>query len=96
MASGLIRIGGKFFSTGIGIADRTGEIASVCYFYQGEAAMLFMIGAESAVIGTAIFDRGIEFKRHIPWFDEFQGFFVIVDVICNKDFLVSVSGAVLD
>jgi hypothetical protein len=96
MASGLIRIGGKFFSTGIGIANWTGEIASVCHFYQGEAAMLFMIGAESAVIGTAIFDRGIEFKRHIPWFNEFQGLFVIINIIGNQHFLMPVSGAVLD
>jgi hypothetical protein len=96
MASGLIRIGGKFFSTGIGIANWTGEIASVCYFYQGEAAMLFMIGAESAVIGAAIFDRSIEFEGHIPWFDEFQGLFVIINIIGNQHFLMSMGGAVLD
>ncbi len=96
MASGLIRIGGKFFSTGIGIANWTGEIASVCYFYQGEAAMLFMIGAESAVIGTAIFDRSIEFEGHIPWFDEFQGFLVIINIIGNQHFLMSMGGTMLD
>jgi hypothetical protein len=87
---------GNIFNTRIGIANRTGEIATVSYFYQGEAAMLFMIGAKSTIIRTAIFDRGIEFKRHIPWFDKFQGLFVIVDIICNQYFLMPMGRTMLD
>jgi hypothetical protein len=95
MASGLLSVGENLFSTGISIADGTGEIASVCYFYQRETAMLFVVGAKSAIVGTAIFYRGIEFKWHVPWFDKFQGLFVILNVIGNQHFLMSMSGTVL-
>src|SRR5919199_4013210 len=96
MASGLMLILGNFFSTRICIANWTREIASVCYFYQGETTMLFMIGAESTIIGTAIFNWSIKFKWHVPWLDEFQGLLVIFNIIGNQHFLMSVGGTVLD
>jgi hypothetical protein len=58
--------------------------------------MLFMIGAESTVIRTAVFNWCIEFEGHIPWFDEFQGFLVIINIIGNQHFLMSVGGTMLD
>jgi hypothetical protein len=89
-------IEGNLVSARISIADGTGEIASVCYFYHREAAMLFVIGAESAIVWTAIFNWGIKFEWHVPWFDKFQGLFVILNVISNQHFLMPVSRTVLD
>ncbi len=43
--------------------------------------MLFVVGAESAVIGAAAFDRGVEAVGHVPWFDKFLGEFVVLNIV---------------
>jgi hypothetical protein len=55
-----------------------------------------MIGTESTVIGTAIFDGSIEFERHIPWLNELLALLVILNIIRNQYLLVSVGWAVFN
>jgi hypothetical protein len=45
--------------------------------------MLFVIGAKSAIIGAAAFDRGVEAVGHIPRFNEFLGEFVVLNIVGN-------------
>jgi len=47
------------------VADGSGQIAAIGDFDQCQAGMLFMIGAQSAVVRTPLPDRRVELLRHL-------------------------------
>ncbi len=50
----------------IGEAHRTGEIAGLVHVDEAEAGMLLVIGAEPAIIGTALLRARLELQRPVP------------------------------
>jgi len=80
-----------------GVADGTGEIAGVADFDEGETTVLLVVGAEAAIVGTAIFYGGVVDHGLLGCLDEdFAGAAVVVDVVCDEDAGVAVLGAALE
>jgi len=50
---------------GAGETGRTGQIAVLVDLDQRQAAVLLVIGAEPAIVGTALVDAGVKLERHI-------------------------------
>ena len=78
---------------GLGVADGAGEIAVVGDFEEGEAGVLFVVGAEAAVVGAAVLDGGVEFEGHLPGLDEVALLAEVGDVGGDEDLLEFVGGA---
>src|SRR6266478_1926523 len=89
-----LREGAELLALGTtgGVADRAAQVAVVTDFDEGEAGVLFVVGAEAAVVGTSpLYGRVVEL-RHLGGLDEdFAAAAVVVDVVGDKDAL----GAVL-
>jgi hypothetical protein len=65
-----------------GVADGTAQVAVVTDFYEGEAGVLFVVGAEAAVVGASPLDGGVVDQGHFGGLDEdFAGAAVVVDVV---------------
>lgn len=54
-------------------------------FDQGQAAMLFVVRAEAAIIRAATFDFGLKFDWHLAWLKGSPAELVIIDVGGNQD-----------
>jgi hypothetical protein len=80
-----------------GIADGTAEIASVRDFDERDAGMLFVVGAEAAIVGTAPFHGRVVDNRHFGTLDEnFAAAAVVVDIVGKKDAFGTVNRAALE
>jgi len=87
----------RAMGSGLRVADGAGEIAGVADFEQRQAGVLFVVGAESAVVGTAELDGGVVAIGHFRGFDEdFATAAVVVDVIGHQDTLEAVGGATFE
>jgi hypothetical protein len=70
-----------------GIADGTAEIAIVADLDERQAGVLFVVGAESAIVGTSPFDGSVVDERHLGGLDEdFATAPVVIDVIGDQNF----------
>jgi hypothetical protein len=89
-------VGGAMGATG-GVADGAGEVAVVGDFEEGEAGVLLMVGAEAAVVGAAVADRGVVAGGHFGRLEEdFATTAVVGDVVGDEDALKAVGGAALE
>ena len=75
---------------GFGVADRAGEIAVVGDLDQREATVLLVIGAEAAIVGAAVFDRRVEFQRHLAGLERVARELVVFGVGGDQHFLEAV------
>ena len=79
------------------VADRALQVAVIADFHQREAGVLLVIGAQSAVIGTAPFHGRVVVIGHLRRLQEnFPAAAVIVHIIGNEDALVSMNSAALE
>ena len=70
----------------VGVADGAAQVAVVGDFDEGEAGVLFVVGAEAAVVGAAPFDGSVVALRHFGRLDEdFAAAAVVVDVVGDED-----------
>jgi hypothetical protein len=77
------------------IADGAAEIAGIRDFDEGEAGMLFVVGAKAAIVGTAPLHGGVVNHRHFGALDEnFAAAAIVIDVIGDKDSLATMLGTV--
>src|SRR5271163_5125641 len=82
------------FGAAGGVADGAAEVAVVADLDQGEAGMLFVVGAEAAVVGASPFDGSVVDLGHLWGLDEdFAAAAVIADVVGDEDTLGAVLGA---
>jgi len=79
-----------------GIAGRAGEIAAVGNFNYSEAAMLFVVLAEAAVVRAAIMGGSTKLQRHFGRLVVIADIFVILHICGNQYFLKPVLGTVFE
>jgi hypothetical protein len=94
-----LREGAELLALGAagGVADGAAEVAVVTDLDEGEAGMLFVVGAEAAVVGASPFDWGVVDERHLWRLEEdFAAAAVVVNVIGDEDFLGAVLGAAFE
>jgi len=80
-----------------GVADGAAEVAVVADLDEGEAGVLFVVGAEAAVVGASPFDGSVVDLGHLGRLDEdFAAAAVVVDVVGDEDTLGAVLGAAFE
>jgi len=78
---------------GVGVADGAFEVAVVGDLEEREAGVLFVVGAEAAVVGAAVPDGGVELEGHLSGLDEVALLAEVGDVGGDEDFHELVGGA---
>jgi hypothetical protein len=82
------------FGAAGGVADGTAQVAVITNLYEREAGVLFVVGAEAAVVRASPFDGSVVDLRHLGALDEnLATQAVVVDVVGDQDALGAVLGA---
>jgi hypothetical protein len=84
------------FWAALGIADGATEVAVVADLDQRQAGVLFMVGAETAIVGASPFYGCVVNQRHLRRLDEnLAAAAVVIDVVGDENFLGAMVGAAL-
>jgi hypothetical protein len=85
------------FRTAGGVANGAAEVAIVADLDEGEAGMLFVVGAEATIVGASPLYWSVVDLGHLGGLDEdFAAAAVVVDVVGDEDTLGAVLGAAFE
>ncbi len=89
-------VGLAFRSRG-GVTRGTAQVARIRHLDQGEARVLFVVGAHAAIVRAPPFHRGLVDETLLGWFDEdLAAAAIVFDVVRQQDLLAAVLRATLE